>query len=287
MDVVIWLFLCNIRWAAVPAGEKKRRTRSHQQIIFRRKTNTFQIKLYFGSMSSVESQKSTITIFKDVPLRTRRALSPETLYSDSTLLVLNGTSWDIDSALLALNWRHWDMESDLLTEVCNTKMNQNSLITARSEDRIPVCTQQSGSWLLQPKYPRPIFFWKVSRTATFVITANQEAEFRLSCHGSRYFSTEFVITTTFYEMWISNSLAGRTTPRKSPPSKAGSPNQPIVTFFLLCFVRLAGEQLLSSSSFFRKSCRLWQNQECFYSCWMANACPSHQVSWNWTKCPIS
>ena len=41
---------------------------------------------------------------KDVPLRTRRALL--TLYSNSTLLVLNGTSLSCNNALLALNWRY-------------------------------------------------------------------------------------------------------------------------------------------------------------------------------------
>ena len=185
-------------------------------------------------MSSVGRQKSTSTIFKDVPLRTRRALSPETLYSDSALLVLNGTSWDIDSALLALNWRHWDMESDLLTEVCNTKMNQNSLITARSEERIPSVHSSQVHNCYSPSTQGQTFWGgKVSRIAIFVITANQEAGFRLSFHGSRYFSAEFVITATFYEMWISNSRAGRTTPRKSPPSKAANPNQRTVTF---CFV---------------------------------------------------
>ena len=45
------------------------------------------------------------SIFKDVPLRTRRALSPQILYSDSDLLVFNATSLNINSALLALNWR--------------------------------------------------------------------------------------------------------------------------------------------------------------------------------------
>ena len=40
---------------------------------------------------------------KDVPLRTRRALLPMTLYSDIALLVLNGTSLTCNNALLALN----------------------------------------------------------------------------------------------------------------------------------------------------------------------------------------
>ena len=39
-------------------------------------------------------------------LRARRALSPLTLYSDSVLLVPNGSSLDIESALLVLNWVH-------------------------------------------------------------------------------------------------------------------------------------------------------------------------------------
>ena len=43
---------------------------------------------------------------KDVPLRTRRALLPFTLYSNSALLVLNGTSLSCNNALLALNWRY-------------------------------------------------------------------------------------------------------------------------------------------------------------------------------------
>ena len=40
----------------------------------------------------------------DIPLRTRRALLPLTLYSDSALLVLNGTSLSCNNTLLALNW---------------------------------------------------------------------------------------------------------------------------------------------------------------------------------------
>ena len=44
--------------------------------------------------------------FKDVPLKTRRALLPYTVYGDSALLVLNGTSLICNNALLALNWRY-------------------------------------------------------------------------------------------------------------------------------------------------------------------------------------
>ena len=42
-------------------------------------------------------------MFKDVPFRTRRALSLYKVYGDNALLVLNRTSFNGDSALLALN----------------------------------------------------------------------------------------------------------------------------------------------------------------------------------------
>ena len=41
--------------------------------------------------------------FKDVPLRTRKALSLYNVYGDSALLVLSGTSLNCNNALLALN----------------------------------------------------------------------------------------------------------------------------------------------------------------------------------------
>ena len=44
--------------------------------------------------------------FKDVPLRTKRALLLYKVYGDSALLVLNGTSLIRNNALLALNWRY-------------------------------------------------------------------------------------------------------------------------------------------------------------------------------------
>ena len=43
-------------------------------------------------MSSAESQKGVNAVRRHVPLRTRKALSLSTLYSDSALLVLKGTS---------------------------------------------------------------------------------------------------------------------------------------------------------------------------------------------------
>ena len=71
--------------------------------------------------------RRAVSLFKDVPLRTIRALSPLTLYSDSALLVRNITSLNIYSALLvrnvislniysallALNWRFKELPSSL------------------------------------------------------------------------------------------------------------------------------------------------------------------------------
>ena len=54
---------------------------------------------------SVESQ-GALSLFKDVPLRTRRAVSPYNFYSSSALLVLNGTSLNSDSGLLARVYIH-------------------------------------------------------------------------------------------------------------------------------------------------------------------------------------
>ena len=55
---------------------------------------------------TVESQMgiTTLSILKDVPLRTRRALSLYDVYGNSALLVFNGTSLNSDSTVLALNW---------------------------------------------------------------------------------------------------------------------------------------------------------------------------------------
>ena len=65
--------------------------------------------LEFGSyiVSLAENQKGITyiqqPIFNNIPLRTRKALSPKTLYSDSALLILNGTLLNSDNTLLALN----------------------------------------------------------------------------------------------------------------------------------------------------------------------------------------
>ena len=53
------------------------------------------------AMSSAKKQKD-VMLFNDARLRTRRALLPQTLYSDSAVLVLNKTLLDCDIALLAL-----------------------------------------------------------------------------------------------------------------------------------------------------------------------------------------
>ena len=47
--------------------------------------------------------KTSLLQLKDVPLRTRRALSLHKVYGNSALLVLNGTSLVCNSALLALS----------------------------------------------------------------------------------------------------------------------------------------------------------------------------------------
>ena len=47
--------------------------------------------------------RRALMMFKDVPLRTRRALLPKTLFSESTLLVLNRPHLKLINALLALN----------------------------------------------------------------------------------------------------------------------------------------------------------------------------------------
>ena len=67
--------------------------------------------LYFHLSASVSVYRQlrarrALLQIKDVLLRTRRALLPLTLYSNSALLVLNWTSLSCNNALLALNWRY-------------------------------------------------------------------------------------------------------------------------------------------------------------------------------------
>ena len=69
--------------------------------------------------------RRALMLLNDVPLRTRRALLPYSLYNDSALLVLNGTSLNSINALLALNWRYY-MYVQLLvllvhTDYCYTR----------------------------------------------------------------------------------------------------------------------------------------------------------------------
>ena len=63
--------------------------------------------------------RRALMLLNDVPwLRTRRVLSPKTLYSNSALLVLCRTSLNINNALLALNRRYFT--SGLIINVsCN------------------------------------------------------------------------------------------------------------------------------------------------------------------------
>ena len=75
-------------------------------------------------------------LFNDVPLSTRMALSPQTLYSDSTVLVLNGTSLNIENALLALNWQSID---SMWKQERNTLWLRESLSKAiRSDDGLNI-----------------------------------------------------------------------------------------------------------------------------------------------------
>ena len=55
---------------------------------------------------SLEPECMALLQFKDVSLSTRRALSQYTLYMNSALLVLNGTSLNSNNALLTLNRRY-------------------------------------------------------------------------------------------------------------------------------------------------------------------------------------
>ena len=69
---------------------------------------------YFSRKYCRLRTRRALTLFKDVLLRTRRALPPSTLYSDRILLVLNRTSLNSAKALLALNWqfvfhKRWDL----------------------------------------------------------------------------------------------------------------------------------------------------------------------------------
>ena len=74
---------------------------------------------HFGGQHDVSKHTSTyhqlrarkaLSIFKDPPLRTRRALLLYKVEGDSALLVLNETSLNSDSALLALNWQYMYMQ---------------------------------------------------------------------------------------------------------------------------------------------------------------------------------
>ena len=73
-------------------------------------SNHCYILLYFVSYRQLRARRALLN-FKDVPLRTRRALSLYKVFGDSALLVLNGTSLNSDSTLLILNWQYvlWKM----------------------------------------------------------------------------------------------------------------------------------------------------------------------------------
>ena len=52
--------------------------------------------------TSAENQMGVIAVINNAPLRTRRALSPQTLKSHNDLLVLNVASLNVNNASLAL-----------------------------------------------------------------------------------------------------------------------------------------------------------------------------------------
>ena len=56
-------------------------------------------------ISSAESQKGAIADQR-CSVENQKGVLPLTLYSNSTLLVLNGTSLSCNNALMALNWRY-------------------------------------------------------------------------------------------------------------------------------------------------------------------------------------
>ena len=66
--------------------------------------------------------RRALVMFKDAPLRTRRALSLYKVYGDSALLVLSGTSLNSVNALLALSRRYilWALLEPLILCVCST-----------------------------------------------------------------------------------------------------------------------------------------------------------------------
>ena len=68
--------------------------------------------------------RKTLSIFTDVPLRTRRALSLYKVYGDGALLVLNGTSSKSDNTLLALNWY---VLNDTWNKILPTQRQNNNI----------------------------------------------------------------------------------------------------------------------------------------------------------------
>ena len=90
-------------------------------------------------------------LFRDVPLRTRRALSLFKVYGDSALLVLNGTSFNSINALLALNRRYAtfyhgmpffiSIHSLHFTKIRAFKGEVQSRITIISKERVKISLQ--------------------------------------------------------------------------------------------------------------------------------------------------
>ena len=72
--------------------------------------------------------RRVLILSNKVPLRTRRALSPKTLYNNSPLLVLNRKSLDSVNALLALNG--YDLRSFLPRYLAQNSMMNGTFISS-------------------------------------------------------------------------------------------------------------------------------------------------------------
>ena len=75
------------------------RLQSPANLVFSSGPSNWMTLAYFHQLRA----RRALSIFKDVPLRTRRALSLYNVYGDNALPVLSGVSLNRDSGLLDLN----------------------------------------------------------------------------------------------------------------------------------------------------------------------------------------
>ena len=86
-------------------------------------------------ISSLESQKGVIAVQR-CSVENQKALSPHKLYSDSALLVLNGTSLIFNYALLAHNWRYIGFAYDKVYVLKHTQRRTAELHHDLCKERI-------------------------------------------------------------------------------------------------------------------------------------------------------